>query len=154
MRLSILGIGSPFGADRIGWEVVEALGARHPQSRYARGDLRIGSCDRPGVGLLEQLRDCEEVWIVDALAGGRAGRLRWLAPEELGLARENFSTHGAGVAEALALGAALNEPMPTVRLLAIEVGAGPASPLPQTCLAAAQEELSMRLRERLGEAIS
>ncbi|MEJ2480957.1 MAG: hydrogenase maturation protease [Acidihalobacter sp.] len=153
MRLSVLGIGSPFGADRIGWEVVEALGARHPQSRYARGELRIGSCDRPGVGLLEQLRDCEEVWIVDALEGGRAGRLRWLVPEELAQTRERFSTHGAGVAEALALGAALNEPLPAISLLAIETGDETSAQLPQTCLSAALDELSARLRERLGEPV-
>lgn len=153
MRLSILGIGSPFGADRIGWEVVEALGARHPQSRHACGELRIGSSDRPGVGLLEQLRDCEEVWIVDALEGGRVGRVRWLVPEELGLVRENFSTHGAGVAEALALGAALNETLPSISLLAIETGDDPAAQLPQACLASALEELSRRLRERLGEPV-
>ena len=153
MRLSILGIGSPFGADRIGWDVVEALGASHPHCRYARGELRIGSSDRPGVGLLEQLRDCEEVWIVDALEGGRVGRLRWLVPEELGRARENFSTHGAGVAEALALGAALNEPLPAISLLAIETGNEISAQLPQACLASALEELSARLRERLGEPV-
>ena len=154
MRLKILGIGSPFGADRIGWEVVEALGARHPQSRYARGELRIGSYDRPGVGLLEQLRDCEEAWIVDALAGGRPGRLRWLSLEELGLARESFSTHGAGVAEALALGAALSEPLPTIRLLAVELGDQAGAELPPDSLQAAVEELSTRLRESLGEPVS
>ncbi|MEJ2630038.1 MAG: hydrogenase maturation protease [Acidihalobacter sp.] len=151
MRLKVLGIGSPFGVDRIGWDVVEALGARHPHSRYALGELRIGCCDRPGVALLEQLRDCDEAWIVDALAGGRVGHLRWLVPEDLGLAGESFSTHGAGVADALALGAALNEPLPAVRLLAIEAGCKPEAELPQACVARALDELSMRLRDSLGE---
>lgn len=151
MRLSILGIGSPFGADRVGWEVVEALAARHPSGLHARGELRIGSSDRPGVGLLEQLRECEEVWIVDALAGARAGRLRWLEVGELDRAGARFSTHGAGVAEALALGVALNEALPMVRLLGIGVGAGASEAVPPERLEAAVRELSLRLREVLGE---
>lgn len=150
MRLNIVGIGSPFGADRIGWEVVEALAARHPGGCYARGELRIGSSDRPGVGLLEQLRDCEEAWIVDALNGDLAGRLRWLEVDELGLAGTRFSTHGAGVAEALALGLALNELLPVVRVLGIGVGAEWGEAVPADCLDVAVHELSKRLRDSLG----
>lgn len=150
MRLNILGIGSPFGADRIAWEVVEALGARHPQGRYACGELRIDCCDRPGVALLEQLHDCDEAWIVDALSGGEAGRVRWLVAEDLAVSGDFVSTHRTGVAEALTLGAALNEPLPTVKILAIEIGDLPGESASTICLRSALSALSMRIGETLG----
>ncbi len=113
----IIGIGSPFGADRLGWLAVEHLQARRPE-------LRTRLLDRPGAGLLHHLQGERAVCLIDAARGhAPVGHLYRLTPGELpqeGLALT--SSHALGVAEALALGAAVGELPEPLWLLAVETG--------------------------------
>jgi hydrogenase maturation protease len=118
MSTRVIGVGSPFGDDRAGWEVVAALRSAAPLP--LRVDIR--ACDRPGAALVQWLAGVEHAVIIDAAlsAGSPPGRVRWLAEREIE-ARRAVSSHGFGLAEALALARALGDAPSRVSVLAISV---------------------------------
>jgi hydrogenase maturation protease len=120
MSVLVLGAGSPFGDDRIGWEVMAALQAALQDAPPGRVHTR--ACDRPGASLVNELEGVHHLIIVDAarIAGAPAGQLNWL--DEAGLeGGGSVSTHGFGVAQALALARAIGRAPARVDVLAISV---------------------------------
>jgi hydrogenase maturation protease len=118
-RVRILGIGSPFGADRCGWEAIDALEASG-LSAHARIELQ--RLDRPGPSLLAALSDVEQVVLIDALRSAQAGEpVRQIAPEELASTPAAWSGHGLGVAESLELAHTLGQLPPRLDVLGIHV---------------------------------
>ncbi len=101
--IRIVGLGSPFGDDRVGWYLIECL----------RGQLPVGveaiALDRPGVGLLGALRDVERLMLVDAILGGasRPGEILQLDPATAQPGAAVLSSHGLDLAQTLELAAAL-----------------------------------------------
>jgi len=123
----ILGIGSPEPEDRIGWEAAEGL---RPLAESEPG-LGIEICDRPGVGLLEYFRRAPNIILVDAMrAGGSPGSVEILRAEQL-CSTPTFSSHGVGVAEAVALAEALGELPSRLVIIGIEAGGDPALVVPR-----------------------
>lgn len=116
----VIGVGSPFGADRAGWEAIEALRRSDFVTRFPKVELEIA--DRPGNRLIARFSGVPRVAIVDALLGGEPGRLRVVAPRELAESEANYSSHGFGVAETVALADALGELPAHLLLVGIEVG--------------------------------
>ena len=106
-ELAVIGIGSPHGADQLGWQVIDRL-RQHPVIQALDPGMRVlHRCDRPGLSLLEYLRGTDTAILIDAVAGGTAGRLVRLNRDQLMVSPTAFSSHTAGVAEALALGETL-----------------------------------------------
>jgi hydrogenase maturation protease len=121
MKPLVLGVGSPFGADRVGWCAVEAL-------RPRLGDaLVFECCDRPGARLLPLMRGRCCVIIIDALLGATPGSLHVLQAADL-VRDAGTAVHGFGVADALALAEALGDLPPRLVLIGVGVGAGEALP--------------------------
>ena len=117
----IIGIGSPFGDDRLGWDVVDALEASGLLSGFAPAWVSANRCDRPGSALLALTQGAEAIILIDAMRTGRApGTICRLAIHELQAAAGVVSSHGLGVAESLALGQALELLPPTVAIYGIE----------------------------------
>jgi hydrogenase maturation protease len=119
--IRVLGIGSPFGADRLGLEVADALKNRFDARRVA-----VIACDRPGARLLEDLRGASAVLLIDAVrSGAPSGTLHRLdgdaIPHQL---ERHISTHGFGLVEAIALARELNELPQRLMLLGAEMGSG------------------------------
>ncbi len=127
---AVIGIGSPLGADRFGWQVVHHLQQQLDQEDKQGIDLLTE--DRPGVMLLERMRGYCQVILVDGLLSteGVTGSIRHFGREELiALSRGALSTHAAGVAEAVALGDALDELPEEITLVGAELsGCGDAPP--------------------------
>jgi hydrogenase maturation protease len=124
MSRLVLGIGSPFGADRLGWLALDAL-ASAGLERGCPG-LRLRKLDRPGPRLLAALDGAEQALLIDALGGpGAPGAMRRIDPAELAADGGGLSGHRFGVAEALALGRALGVLPPRLAVYAIQVGCGP-----------------------------
>ena len=120
--IRIIGIGSPFGEDVIGIRVAEALAAGKLPKRFAQLDTRICTADRPGPGLLELMADTDHVILVDAMISGeRPGTGHWLAPEQIPEGSAGSSSHGFGLAQALALGRSLGRLPARVEIYAIEI---------------------------------
>ncbi len=119
----IIGVGSPFGADRLGWEVAEQL--RSGRLLAMAPPPEILCCDRPGPRLLELLAGVDFAIILDAMSAGLApGAVRCLEARALEREEAQFSSHGLGLATTLALGQALGQLPPRLYVLGIEGGDG------------------------------
>lgn len=103
-QFQVLGIGSPHGDDRVGWQVVEAL-----EGSYASPEVNILALDRPGPNLLHYLDGAAGAVLVDAMHGNYApGTIVSLSRRRLLREARQWSSHLLGIPEALALGEALD----------------------------------------------
>jgi hydrogenase maturation protease len=116
MSVLVVGVGSPFGDDRVGWEVVAALEA----GLHEGAAIRTLALDRPGAGLINALDGVQHAIIVDAAqdADVPPGTLHWLDLSEIG-ASSSASSHGFGLGQALALARALDAAPTRLELLAV-----------------------------------
>jgi len=122
--LRVIGVGSPFGADRIGWELVTAL------REEGQLEAEFVESDRPGAGLLAAMLGAEWVVLVDAMrAGLPVGTVCPLEPEQVEGESGLLSSHGFGVAHALDLGQALGMLPPRVTVIGVEIGPPPSPQL-------------------------
>jgi hydrogenase maturation protease len=120
-RVHVIGVGSPHGGDSIGWRVLERL---RDMARTAdwKDQVRLSVLDRPGVRLVEHWRDAESVIVVDAMvSGARPGSVRRLEGAELRALDAQWSSHGLGVADAVALAAALGSLPPRLVVFGSEL---------------------------------
>lgn len=120
----IIGVGSPFGLDRIGWEAVRALEAAGLAARFPPGRVTLTAWDRPGSRLVQALRNAAAVILIDAMRAGEVtGAVRRFTPGELSAAPRGFvSSHGVGIPQALALADALGELPARTVIYGIEIG--------------------------------
>jgi len=129
--LRIIGVGSPFGQDRYGWQAVEALRNSDLLQHYPDGLVSLHRCDSPGMDLLNMMHGADGVIIIDALQSGSVpGTLQCLDAQDLSEECERFSSHGFGVAATLELGRALGDLPQHVRIVAIEMDPACASGRP------------------------
>jgi hydrogenase maturation protease len=121
LKRAVIGVGSPFGADRLGWQVVEQL-----QKEYGESAIDFLTLDRPGVALLEWMRGYGQVVLIDAVLVDEIGERphRHLDREALiAHSTEKLSSHGSGIAEAVALGEVLGELPAEIELIGVAVTA-------------------------------
>jgi len=115
--IRVIGIGSSFGADQLGWLALEVL------EEAAIPDLELIRLDRPGSGLLRYFEGVGIILLIDAVeAGLEPGEIKLLNPADLSQLSCLTSSHGFGVAEALALAETL-ETLPA-ELWVAGIGAG------------------------------
>jgi hydrogenase maturation protease len=118
----VIGVGSPFGCDAIGWQAVDALQQLGLADAFTAADVTLVKLDRPGAGLLQQMQGFDLVIIIDALVcDGAPDRVLVLEQDEISTQTGLLSAHGLGVAEALALGRALGDLPPALQLLGITI---------------------------------
>jgi hydrogenase maturation protease len=102
---SVVGIGSPFGADNLGQRAIDAL--RQPLSDLVLSNkIQLTYYDRPGLALLEYLKPFDTVHLIDAVvSGASAGTIhRFENVTDFQQSCQVVSTHDFGLAQALALG--------------------------------------------------
>ncbi len=127
----ILGVGSPFGADRIGWDVAEALARMRWFAALPPGLVSIACADRPGIRLLELLEAPGLVVLIDAMQGDDPpGTVRRFDGRTLPVAAGFTTTHDFGIKAALDLAGALGEIAPEVQVFGVEIGDAACSPAP------------------------
>jgi hydrogenase maturation protease len=119
-RSRVVGLGTPFGDDRAGWEVVERLRERLPPGTPTE-------VTSDPLAVLECVSDCELLIVIDACRGadprpGTLHRFEW--PDPRLTAESGVSSHGVGLTAALELAAALGRLPPRVVVFAIEGEAG------------------------------
>ena len=101
----IIGIGSPFGDDQLGWKAVETIRRSGLLDSVPQGRVSTHTCDRPGSGLLTLMEGARLVILVDAMrSGATPGTVRRLEKGDMEDGVRLLSSHGFGVASALALG--------------------------------------------------
>lgn len=117
-KILIIGIGSPFENDRLGWLAVEWLEGKLLPRDLSHHELGFALSDRPGALLLQQLHDCDAAIIIDAMQSGLPeGSVRQFSAEQLSCDTGLLSSHGLGVAEAISLGIALSKATGNISLL-------------------------------------
>jgi hydrogenase maturation protease len=105
VALKVIGIGSPFGDDTIGWQAIEVL---RDNSDLFPPNTEWLVLDRPGSGLVSLLENAKTVVLIDAMQSGQSpGTVQRLQMTELLAEATHPSSHSLGVAEALALAKAL-----------------------------------------------
>ena len=123
--LLVVGIGSPFQDDQIAWEVVKRLEKQMTLQKYSLHQLQFLCTDRPGLGLLELIRDAKAVFLIDAIktnTNAPIGTLHCLQHEALEGVTSAYSSHAFGVAEAMKLGKVLGCLPEKVVLYGVEMG--------------------------------
>lgn len=103
MRLAVIGIGSPFGADCIAWDVIEHLRFRYSIPQNSGIALTFDTSDRPGAMLLEHLGKVDYAILIDAVADAIVPAA-WYDEAVFRQCSAPVSAHALGVAELLALG--------------------------------------------------
>lgn len=141
--LLIIGIGSPFGDDRVGWEVIEQL-----QRMTLPSGVQLLSLDRPGVELIERMQGHARVILIDAVHSEDHPPGTCLELTSGPLRRhDNASTHGFGLAETLRLGQSLNALPPRLQLYGICIR--PLQSAPGAMLSPAVEAAAAQLARQL-----
>jgi hydrogenase maturation protease len=116
VSLRVIGLGSPHGDDAIGLAVAQRLAREALPAQ-----VEVRSCERPGVDLLEALQGASAAVLVDAVrCGSTPGSVVEIDPASL-RGGVTLSSHGLGVAEALALGRALHRLPDWLRVVGIEI---------------------------------
>jgi len=120
----ILGVGSPFGDDRLAWVAVDSIRASAWYRSRAQGAVFAESFDRPGPALLAAMDGAAHAVLIDAIQSGEPpGTLQLVELEQLAWRADTFASgHTLGVAETLLLGKALELLPPRLTLIAVEVG--------------------------------
>ncbi|CAI8732865.1 hydrogenase maturation protease [Methylocaldum szegediense] len=132
--IRVLGLGSPFGDDRVGWITVENLMRSDGFRALPEGFASAEICDPVGNNLLDAMRGARLAILIDAVrSGAAAGTIMRLNAQNLEDGTEPCSSHGFGLSATLALGRALNDLPQDVVLFLVEVpadaGFGPAENL-------------------------
>jgi hydrogenase maturation protease len=130
--ICVIGLGSPHGDDRIGWELVRLLESEHGLD----GSLRLRACATVGAELLEFWKGAELAVIVDAVrSAGLPGTVRRIVlhpqrDQSMPDALRALSSHGIDLPELIELGEALGILPRRLLLFGMEVGAcAPFEPL-------------------------
>jgi hydrogenase maturation protease len=119
--LKVIGIGSPFGGDTVGWQAIEQL---RSNCDWFPATTEWQILDRPGSGLVPLLENSKTVVLIDAMQSGQPpGTVTRLQLPDLLAQASHPSSHSLGVAEALALAEALNTLPRELIIYGIEMGA-------------------------------
>ncbi len=98
----LIGIGSPYGDDQVGWRVIEAV-------QSADLSLSAVRCETPVTTLLALLQQSDEVILVDAVAyEAPVGTVLCWSGAEVMQAQSAVSSHGFNLASLLALADSLS----------------------------------------------
>ncbi len=122
-KIKVIGIGSPFGGDQLGWKVIKRLQKKYSENIAKQKHLVFLSLDRPGPALLEHFKGAGRVILIDALTGSeQPGQVQRLTLEDI----ERFkpaaiSSHGFGIGETLKLAKALGQRQEII-IIGMELG--------------------------------
>jgi hydrogenase maturation protease len=116
-RVRVVGLGTPSGDDRAGWDVIARIQGALPR------DARAEATSDP-LRVLHGPPECARLVVIDSCRGaGRAGTVhRFIWPDPRLIITGGVSSHGVGLATALELAAALNQLPPRVVVFAVECG--------------------------------
>lgn len=145
----LIGIGSPYGDDQVGWRVVEAV-------QIAALPLSAVRCETPVTTLLALLQQNENVILVDAVAyAAPVGTVLCWSGVDVMQAQSAVSTHGFNLASVLALANSLSLLPRSLRVYGVVIDAGYIPQLPDMPLsldvAAAVGQVVALLREEVSQ---
>lgn len=120
--IRIFGIGSPFGDDRLGWDIIQNLQHHKKIMPLLTNLLYLEACDRPGLRLVNLMTGAKVVILIDAVKSGlTVGTIHQLYNEEIEQIYPAMSTHSIGIGYALRLARELNSLPKQIIFYGIEI---------------------------------
>lgn len=120
IALRVIGIGSPFGDDAVGFVAIEKL---REETDLLPPNTELFALDRPGSTLIPILEKSRAIVLIDAMQSGQSpGTVQRLQLIDLLAEANHPSTHSLGVAETLAIAKALDVLPKKLLIYGIEVG--------------------------------
>ncbi len=139
--IRILGVGSPYGEDSLGWRATRALENTQLAEMLAPDTVEYRYLDRPGPTLLNELEGAIQVVIIDAMRSGNPpGTVRKLELSEIETVLAPVSTHGYDLATSIALARSLDHILCESIIIGIEMGSSP-DDIPGNTMKRIQSEL-------------
>lgn len=115
--IRVIGLGSPFGDDRVGWRVIELLKGRLPPK------IDLVALDRPGAALIDWMRQIDHLILIDAVSSGAApGTLIRIDPVELEDGCSRLSSHDLALSATFRLAATLGCLPRRTEIYGVELG--------------------------------
>jgi len=115
--IRIVGLGSPFGDDRVGWRVIELLQEKLP------GNIDLVALDRPGAALINWMQGVSWLILVDALSSGASpGSVVRLDPGDLDAEPGRLSSHDLALHDTFRLANSLGCLPARIDIYGIELG--------------------------------
>ncbi len=100
----VIGIGSPFGNDILGWQVIEQLKRYSALSALYPEQIDLIEVDRPGINLIHILQEARLIILIDAILDpDKHGEIIRLNKAQLIQNQHKLSSHNLDVASAIAL---------------------------------------------------
>ncbi|MGD8909985.1 MAG: hydrogenase maturation protease [Chromatiales bacterium] len=119
----ILGVGSPFGADRLAWEAIDHLAG------MGMDNCELLKLDRPGSGLLAYFTGVDSLILLDAVVlDTTPGGVSLLDGVQLRRLDSCTSSHGFGVVQAIDLAEKLGQLPERLQIVGIHTGADLSTP--------------------------
>lgn len=107
-NIRVIGVGSPYGIDQLGWWIIDQLKTKNPVQSTDEDTVTYICADRPGVRLLDYLKDIDSAIIIDAIdEPAHKDQILILNKAQLLNNGYNLSSHEPGISYALALGDAI-----------------------------------------------
>jgi len=114
--IRVIGLGSPFGDDRVGWRVIELLQALVP------AEVDLVALDRPGAALINWIKGVDHLVLVDALRSGASpGSIVTLTPSELRTESGRLTSHSLALADTFRLAETLGNLPARIDIYGIEL---------------------------------
>jgi len=113
--IAVIGVGSPFGADQMGWQVIDALQRSELPISNSGMPVTLFKLDRPGSGIVDQMQNASAAILIDAVNSPDAEEkeIVVLSADQLLQSSEHthrplVSSHGFGLLQAIQLAEKLN----------------------------------------------
>ena len=153
--MHIIGIGSPFGDDRLGWVAAEQLKNSPVIAALNSEFIKITVSDRPGAALINALHNNAAVILIDAVCSGApVGSVHRLEGNQITAnASRLLSTHGFGVTTAIELARALRRLPWHLVFYGIEISPGPSGEALSAATETALPDLLRQVEREVGRMI-
>lgn len=123
MLIKLLGLGSPFGYDQLGWRAIKIFNQYYRIKFRTRILIHADSFDRPGIRLLKLMQGANLVFLIDAVVGNNTiGHIYRYEDQEINELKSLLSTHDVGLAQTLQLGRVLKCLPDKILFYGIEIG--------------------------------
>ena len=108
-KVKVIGIGSPYADDTVGWRAIEKLKQQHSLGTLLPARVDLIEADRPGINLIQMFQGADFVILIDAILdkSNRNIVIR-VSNNQLISTQHAVSSHSMGVANAIALADKLN----------------------------------------------
>lgn len=148
--IKVLGIGSPFGDDQVGWNVAEALKQHLSVYSDISTYVHIETIDRPGIRLIELIRTFNTVFLIDAVKSSSAlGTIHQFTKEDIIDCAPRLSTHNISILQALHMANALNELPHQLLFYGVEINTVTLDATLSEHVESAVATLSVRLKDEI-----